>query len=41
MLGRVTYPAYGLDAGLFGVVVAYRERIAARRLEITLVGVPS
>jgi hypothetical protein len=40
MLGRIAYPAYGLDAGIFGVVVAYRERIAARRLEITLVGVP-
>ena len=40
MLGSIAYPAYGLDAGIFGVVVAYRERIAARRLEITLVGVP-
>jgi hypothetical protein len=39
MLGRIAYPAYGLDAGIFGVVVAYRERVAARRLEITLVGV--
>lgn len=38
--GRVTYPAHGLDAGFSGVVVAWRERLAARRVEITIAGVP-
>jgi len=38
-IGRVTYPAYGLEGGLTGTVMAWRESLGGRRLEITLVGV--
>ena len=38
-IGRVTYPAYGMAAGFTGVVMAWREALGARRLEVTLVGV--
>lgn len=38
MTGRVTYPFYGLNAGWSGVVVGYREKIGARRVEITMIG---
>lgn len=38
MTGRVTYPFYGLSAGWSGVVVGYREKIGARRLEVTMIG---
>ena len=37
-IGRVTYPAYGFNAGFTGVVVAWREELLARRVEITMVG---
>jgi hypothetical protein len=37
-IGRVSYPAYGLDAGFTGVVLGWREAIGARRLEVTLLG---
>jgi hypothetical protein len=39
-IGRVTYPAYGLDRGIRGVVVAWREALGARRLTITLSTLP-
>jgi hypothetical protein len=38
-IGRVTYPAYGLDRGVRGVV-AWREALGARRLTITLSTLP-
>lgn len=38
MTGRATYPFYGLSAGWSGVVVGYREKIGARRLEVTMIG---
>jgi len=34
--GRVTYPGAGLEAGMTGTVIGLRERLGARRLEITL-----
>ena len=37
-IGRVTYPAFGLQNGFIGVVVAWRENLSARRVEITLWG---
>jgi hypothetical protein len=37
-IGRIAYPAYGLDAGLSGVVVGWREALAGRRVEIILAG---
>jgi hypothetical protein len=37
-IGRITYPALGLDNGFAGVVVGWRESLSARRLEITLWG---
>jgi hypothetical protein len=37
-IGRVTYPAFGLDNGFTGVVVGWRENLTARRIEITLWG---
>jgi hypothetical protein len=37
-IGRITYPAFGLDNGFAGVVVGWRESLSARRLEITLWG---
>lgn len=36
--GSVTYPYYGLAAGWSGTVIGWRERIGARRVEITLIG---
>lgn len=38
-VGRVTYPAFGLDAGFVGTVMAWREAFGGRRLDVTLVGV--
>lgn len=35
---HVTYPYYGLAGGWSGTVVAWREKIGARRLELTLIG---
>jgi hypothetical protein len=37
-IGRVTYPAFGLQNGFIGVVVGWRENLSARRVEITLWG---
>jgi hypothetical protein len=37
-VGRVTYPAFGLQNGFIGVVVGWRENLSARRVEITLWG---
>jgi hypothetical protein len=37
-IGRITYPAFGFENGFAGVVVGWRESLAARRLEITLWG---
>jgi hypothetical protein len=37
-IGRVVYPAYGLENGLTGCVVGWREALGGGRLEITLVG---
>jgi hypothetical protein len=37
-IGRIAYPAYGLDAGISGVVVGWREALAGRRVEIILAG---
>lgn len=37
-IGRITYPAFGLENGFAGVVVGWRESLSARRLEITLWG---
>lgn len=39
-LGRLTYPAYGLDAGVRFVVVGWREQLGARRLTLTLATLP-
>lgn len=38
LTGRVSYPLYGLQNGWDGVVIGYRERIGARRLELTMIG---
>lgn len=40
-IGRIAYPAYGLQEGARVVVLGYREQIAARRLEIEVVTVAS
>ncbi len=37
-IGRIAYPAYGLDAGISGVVVGWREALGGRRVEIILAG---
>ena len=37
-IGRITYPAFGFDEGVVGVVVGWRESLTARRVEITLWG---
>lgn len=37
-IGRVTYPAFGVDSGFMGVVVGWREALAGRRVEIILAG---
>jgi hypothetical protein len=39
-IGRVSYPAWGLDGGVRCCVVGWEERIAARRLTITIVTLP-
>lgn len=39
-IGRVTYPAWGLDAGVRVSVVGWAEQIAARRLTLTVVTLP-
>ena len=39
-IGRITYPAYGLDASVRGVVVAWREALAGRRLTVTIATLP-
>jgi len=36
--GFVTYPYFGLDAGWSGIVIGWRERVGARRLEVTMIG---
>jgi hypothetical protein len=39
-IGRVTYPAYGLAAGVPVVVLAIRERLGGRRLTLTCATLP-
>ncbi len=39
-IGRIAYPAWGLDAGARVSVVGWAEQIAARRLTITVVTLP-
>ncbi|HYF08507.1 MAG TPA: hypothetical protein VD970_12860 [Acetobacteraceae bacterium] len=39
-IGRITYPAFGLQTGARGVVLAWQEALAARRLTLTLVTLP-
>ncbi len=39
-IGRVAYPAFGLDAGVRCVVVGWREALGARRLTLILVTLP-
>ena len=39
-IGRVAYPAFGLDAGVRVVVVGWREALGARRLTLILVTLP-
>ena len=39
-IGRVTYPAYGLAAGVRGVMVAWREALGGRRLTLTIATLP-
>lgn len=36
--GFVTYPYYGLEDGWSGIVIGWRERIGARRVEVTMIG---
>lgn len=38
MTGQITYPFFGLAGGWSGLVVGWRERIGARRLELTMIG---
>jgi hypothetical protein len=38
MTANVTYPYDGLSGGWSGIVVAWREKIGARRLELTVIG---
>ena len=38
--GRISFPDYGLDSGVRGVVVAWREALAGRRLTLTFATVP-
>lgn len=35
---QITYPYFGLSGGWSGTVVAWREKIGARRLELTVIG---
>ena len=39
-IGRIAYPSWGLDDGVLGVVVGWREALAARRLTITFATLP-
>lgn len=39
-IGRLTYPAHGLDAGVRVVVLGWREQLAARRVTLTLATLP-
>lgn len=39
-IGRITYPAWGISAGVRCSVVGWREQIAARRLSLTVVTLP-
>ncbi len=39
-IGRITYPAYGLDAGALCVVVGWCEALAGRRLTLTVATLP-
>ncbi len=39
-IGRVAYPAYGLEAGALCVVVGWREALAGRRLTLTIATLP-
>lgn len=39
-IGRLTYPAHGIDAGVRVVVLGWREQLAARRLTLTLATLP-
>ena len=39
-IGRVTYPAYGLETGALCVVVGWREALAGRRLSLTIATLP-
>jgi hypothetical protein len=39
-IGRITYPAYGLAAGVLCCVLGWRERLGARRLTLTVVTLP-
>lgn len=38
MTGHLTHSSYGLQNGWAGLVVGYRERVGARRVELTLIG---
>lgn len=39
-IGRVTYPAYGLEAGALCVVIGWREALAGRRIALTVATLP-
>lgn len=39
-IGRITYPAFGLSAGVKCTVVGWEEQLAARRLALTIVTQP-
>lgn len=39
-IGRLAYPAHGIDAGVRVVVLGWREQLAARRLTLTLATLP-
>ena len=39
-IATITFPGYGLEAGVKGVVVAWRESLAARRLTMTICTLP-
>ncbi len=37
---RLTYPAYGLEAGALCVFIGWREALAGRRLTLTVATLP-
>lgn len=39
-IGRVTYPAYGLETGALCVIIGWREALAGRRLTLTVATLP-